>query len=102
MDENDLLAKLDSEIKSELKMSLQFGFDWSKSIIKPVKQPYLNAIDHSNSNEYWTVIIDQEKNKILFYSAEDDIYGLASINSTNDLIDLGYYGTLSELILFIQ
>lgn len=102
MHENDLLAKLDSEIKSELKQSLQFGFDWSKSIITPVKQPYLNAINRNKTEIYWTVLIDQENNKTIFYIAEDDIYGLASINSTNDLIDLGYYGTLSELILFIQ
>jgi hypothetical protein len=97
-----LRKNITDEIQEELRISKLYGFGFSSYLIEPLLETYHKALNKEISERYWTILIERENRKTLFFIEEDNLFGLGSIGSSNELIDLGYYGTLAELLLFIH
>lgn len=69
-----------------------------KMLITPKNEQYFNALNEDVKFEFWTILIDDENKKRVFYLEKDNHFGLGAITDKNTLINLGYYGSFIEII----
>ena len=100
MTAREIKAIINTELKSEADIHNVFGLDLTKCLIEPVKQEYKDSNDSTEMYELWTVLEETEdKNGYKIYYDEDSkMFGLAIKSDSDELIDIGNYGTFLKTL----
>jgi|WetSurMetagenome_2_1015567.scaffolds.fasta_scaffold745585_2 hypothetical protein len=85
-------------IKSELANETDFfnphGIDFKTNLIKPIKQIYHDPLDNKIKYDLWTVLEETPNGDgyKIFYSEEENAFGLGIKSKDKELTLLGIYG----------
>ena len=99
MTAREIKAIINRELKSEADIHNVFGLDLTKCLIEPVKQEYKDSNDSTEMYELWTVLEETEdKNGYKIYDEDSKMFGLAIKSDSDELIDIGNYGTFLKTL----
>jgi hypothetical protein len=100
MTAEEITKLIDIELKAEKDLTNVFGLDLTKCIVVPTRQKYIHALDNTKSEQLWTVLEDSEDKSgyKIFYDEDENMFGLGIYSKTNELINIGYYGTFLETL----
>ncbi|MEN8928744.1 MAG: hypothetical protein ABF242_06405 [Flavobacteriales bacterium] len=100
MNSTEVKNIIKDELKDILDLAIVFGLNLNNCLIEPIKQEYQTFSDSNITNELWTVleeISDKSGYKITF-DDEEKLFGLGILTNTNELVDIGFYGTFLETL----
>lgn len=70
----------------------------SKHLIKPIKQPYINSFDETQTFEFWTVLEEGVDGYRIAYDEADGAFVLGMLNNNDQLEYIGHQGTFVEAL----
>lgn len=89
---------INKEIKAIPNLEKLFGHEILELFVTPKNEIYHHALNENVNFEFWTILEDHENRKRVFYISEENYFGLGAENNKNMLINLGFYGSLIEMI----
>jgi hypothetical protein len=100
MTSEEIAEIINAELKKETDLTNVYGLDLTTCLIKPHKQLYIDANNESESDLLWTVLEEtaDENGYKIFFDDEAWMFGLGIKSHTNQLINIGYYGTFLETL----
>jgi hypothetical protein len=100
MTANDIKLIIETELKIEPDIKNVFGMDMTTCLIEPIKQKYKDNNDAKETYELWTVLEEEpDKNGYkIYFDEEEKMFGLAIKSDTDELINIGLYGTFLKTV----
>jgi uncharacterized protein YpuA (DUF1002 family) len=91
---------INEELKAEPDWKDVHGIDLSKSLIEPIKQTYVDTIDQSKSDIFWTVLEEtsDKKGYKIFFDEQIKMFGLGMNYNNDKLINIGYHGSFLKTL----
>lgn len=100
MTSEEITQIISLELKREADLTNVYGLDLTICLIKPHKQLYIDSNNESESDLLWTVLEEtpDENGYKIFFDDEAQMFGLGIKSNTDQLINIGYYGTFLETL----
>jgi len=98
MTASEIKEIIQNELKAEPDINNVFGLDLTKCLIEPTKQKHKDSND--SIYELWTVSeeTDDKNGYKIYFDEETKMFGLAVQSNTDELYDLGNYGTFLKTL----
>jgi hypothetical protein len=100
MTKDEIKEIIKNELEDEADHKNVFGLDLTKCIIEPIKQKYKDSHDSTDIYELWTVLEESADGNgyKIYFEEETKMFGLAIKSDTDELIDIGNYGTFLKTL----
>lgn len=89
---------IETELQTEPNLKNVFGLNLTKCLIEPTRHKYRNSNDLTDIYERWTVLEEPNDGYKIYFDEETKMFGLAIKSDSNELIDIGVYGTFLKTL----